>query len=982
MATAGLTYDQAWDDLLESLNFAESRLAEFAERRLLTETQWRAVQVAYEKRRKEWQEVRAAGGPLPKESGLHRNPFVESPLQREARYLESLERQVARLTRQGLFTLAQSHAMTANIAGRTAALKRQFSLQSIAFPADVSNASSAADAPNRPSNPESIIKAELVSETKARPVLPTPAAARRNLIEILLDPRSIQGLLALGGALMVVGLVLWLWVNEYFTSPIVALVLGVANAGVLLGGWAVLTKTRYHLAGRALTLLACFVMPLNLWYYHANNLMTLEGHLWVAAVLISALYAASAWVLRDEVFVYVFVAGVTMTGLLLLASLTPSPQHFFEIASPATLLVVLALACIHVERAFAEAEGPFSRERFGLAFFWSGQMLLASGLLLILGAQILGDWLYEPLFKHLYDALDARPSPIVGELRWLALALTSAGTYAYLYSDLVVRRRGIYTNIASFTFVWTFLMLIEFLGLATGVDAIIAVLAVTGLIASLLHGKLVAQQGALKNLSWLGILLQLAAVGLGLLMYARAISFDLKSVWQTETPGFGYVGAMLLTAVSCRAGALLYQHTQPRLSVTFHFATAAATMMAVASMLAAMGLETWREHAPILALLPIAYLIAAQFYRGRPAEQALVWVSQAAAAVMIISSLASTVEGTTRLVEGQRLNLVLALFFGEMAFYYGLMASWRRWPIAVHLCAGMAAGAVWQLLTYAGAAAEVYTLVFAIAGLALLLCYRFAVGERFGPAMANALFESANTLLSITFIAAAMMGLSRLLTREIQWGYVGLCLILATISLVAVVLVQQAAWRRWYVVTAVGHAVLMSLALAAVSDLTRMQKVEVVSVLAGLVLLTSGHIGWYRERQQENDLATVGMWLGSLMVLVPLALATTVDRGRNDFILLNELGFLAAAVLLLSSGFVLQLKSTAMTGAFFTFVYFATLLIFVPWSRLNAVAVMVAGGGALVFGAGLVLSLFRDRLLALPDRIKRREGLFRVLNWR
>jgi hypothetical protein len=34
------------------------------------------------------------------------------------------------------------------------------------------------------------------------------------------------------------------------------------------------------------------------------------------------------------------------------------------------------------------------------------------------------------------------------------------------------------------------------------------------------------------------------------------------------------------------------------------------------------------------------------------------------------------------------------------------------------------------------------------------------------------------------------------------------------------------------------------------------------------------------------------------------------------------------------------------------------------------------------FGAGLLLSLYRDRLLALPEWIKRREGVFRVLTWR
>ena len=87
----------------------------------------------------------------------------------------------------------------------------------------------------------------------------------------------------------------------------------------------------------------------------------------------------AALVLRDEVFVYVFVAGVTLTGLLLLADLPPSPEKFWEIASPATMLVLMGVLAIHVERAFPTKEGPFSRGGFGLAFFWSGHVLLATG---------------------------------------------------------------------------------------------------------------------------------------------------------------------------------------------------------------------------------------------------------------------------------------------------------------------------------------------------------------------------------------------------------------------------------------------------------------------------------------------------------------------------------------------------------------------------------------------------------------------------
>ena len=35
-----------------------------------------------------------------------------------------------------------------------------------------------------------------------------------------------------------------------------------------------------------------------------------------------------------------------------------------------------------------------------------------------------------------------------------------------------------------------------------------------------------------------------------------------------------------------------------------------------------------------------------------------------------------------------------------------------------------------------------------------------------------------------------------------------------------------------------------------------------------------------------------------------------------------------------------------------------------------------------LFGSGLVLSIYRDKLLSLPDQIRRREGIFRIFDWR
>ena len=112
-------------------------------------------------------------------------------------------------------------------------------------------------------------------------------------------------------------------------------------------------------------------------------------------------------------------------------------------------------------------------------------------------------------------------------------------------------------------------------------DALIAVLALTALAVNVLASHASSAIAATpKRFPSSALLLPLLAVALGLLVYVRALSPDLKSVWQvgSRRPG-RYVGAMLLTAISCRVGAYLYRQSQPRLAAVYFFATAAATLV-------------------------------------------------------------------------------------------------------------------------------------------------------------------------------------------------------------------------------------------------------------------------------------------------------------------------------------------------------------------------------------------------------------------
>jgi hypothetical protein len=57
------------------------------------------------------------------------------------------------------------------------------------------------------------------------------------------------------------------------------------------------------------------------------------------------------------------------------------------------------------------------------------------------------------------------------------------------------------------------------------------------------------------------------------------------------------------------------------------------------------------------------------------------------------------------------------------------------------------------------------------------------------------------------------------------------------------------------------------------------------------------------------------------------------------------------------------------------------LLIRLP-DQLQTTAIYMMAGGGTFFAIAVLLSIYRDRLLALPQKVKAGEGVFEVLNWR
>ncbi len=965
--------EAAWDDLFQAQEFVERRVEEWSAKGLIDAGRLARVKEFFANRRLNLEASRREGRPCPGEgNGLPRPRAGEPAAARSLRYWGFLAEAVRRLRKEGLIGMSTGHALLDEIDGHADALRRRIELDDLpaVIPVLVEEEGKAPPPPPPPRRYLPLVP-ELADEEARRP--PEPPVPSRPLIEVLLDPRNIQYLLVLGGALMVVGLVILLYINGVFEDTrVVASLLAAGTAATLALGWWLLKGTAHHTAGQAVTLLACLVMPLNLWYLHSNGLITIQGELWLPALVAVALYAASAWVLQDETFVYVLVLGVAGAGLLMIAK----AGQFWEVVAPASLLVVLGLLCIHTERAFPdEKEGAFTRRRFGLAFFWGGHVALAAGLLLVLGAFVTGKWLY-PIFEHLYKQAGVGPSSIVGENHWVALTLVLAATYAYVYSDLVVRHVGHYVHAAALMFLWAAVLVIEELQIKLGAEALIAVLAGLGLAVNLLQETTLKGTRYTRSFPVVGLLLPLAALAVGLWLFGQIVGVLPSDGGLVVT--WGYVVAMAVTIVSCRVGAHLYRESADGLADLYFIATAAATLVGAASLLAVLEVKTWEVSAHLLILIPIAYVVAAALYRGGPSAPPLVRAAHLAALVLLLLAVPRMFFSVTHMAEPS-LRLWLALLFAEALVFYALASRLHGHGWAVLPATALGCGVVWQLGLYAELQPELYTLAFAGLGLALLVGYRL---EAYSDAATETAFNAGNGLLSLSFVAAALMALSRLAADQATPFYAGLCLALTVAALAALALVRERHWRRWYVVASIGQALLAFLVLTLASGLTPAQKWRIFASVAGVVVLIAAHVGHSREGERQDDLVGLGLLLGSLLVGVPQLLAGVAGRIDGRPLWYDEMAFLAAAVVLLSAGFMMQIKATTLVGAFLTAAYVLTLLIFVPWSQMNAIALTMTIGGGVLFGLGLVLSVFRDRLLALPERIKKREGVFRVLGWR
>ena len=247
--------------------------------------------------------------------------------------------------------------------------------------------------------------------------------------------------------------------------------------------------------------------------------------------------------------------------------------------------------------------------------------------------------------------------------------------------------------------------------------------------------------------------------------------------------------------------------------------------------------------------------------------------------------------------------------------------------------------------------------------------------------------QSGNAILSVALLAAFFQGLARLATEATEWRAVLALLVTVVASVAAACVVPKGGWRRLYATAAVALLGVLFLMLHELINLSGWQLLEIFCVAVGILAVAAGYVGRFREKtDQENEMITLGLWLGSLLATVPLLIAVVYYRFSDaEVSLVDEIALLAVTVLLLLTGVSWQIKSTTVLGGGMLLLYLVILLSALGWEHRQEewiLGVFVLGIGVVIFSGALVLSVYRQRLLELPDRIASREGLFRIMNWR
>jgi len=250
-------------------------------------------------------------------------------------------------------------------------------------------------------------------------------------------------------------------------------------------------------------------------------------------------------------------------------------------------------------------------------------------------------------------------------------------------------------------------------------------------------------------------------------------------------------------------------------------------------------------------------------------------------------------------------------------------------------------------------------------------------------------FQSGNAILVMSLLSGFFQGVVSLIQGSSAWTEDLVLLLVTAISGIATFNIPQGnAWRRIYSSAAVvlGALLLLTFTQEWLQQLSSGERIEVLCVVGGLLLLISGYVGRFREPDGEtHEVVSAQLLMGSLFASLPILAAVVYHRCWGDGIsLIDELAVITVGTLMLVTGFSWQTRSPVIVGGGCLTLYLIMLVTDLARraEEMMGVAVFMTIIGGLVFVIGIVLSSYREWFLLLPEKLSRREGIFRVISWR
>ena len=852
---------------------------------------------------------------------------------------------------------------------------------------------------------DEIVEAELMPDELMPDELPAddrtksgePETTRKALIEQVLSPYAMQWMMICGGGVLILGFVIWLWSVGIFENPIVvASLVGAATIGTLAAGVAMVRLTRYQLAGRGVAMLGSIALPLNLWLYDAQGLVTLAdgGHLWIPAALCCLIYAGVARVLKDSTFVYALVGGVVMTGMLFLADETVG--RFWTLTPPVTFLVVIGWISTFAERLFNDDDGDFSRKNFGLAFQRSGLLVVTSGLALLFGNHVIL-WINWCLGDPVWSLVSSQPQKIWA-LGIIASSMIGFGLQA------VAKQSRVY-QVATITLLgWLVFVVLDVLSITISVSHLAIAVAVLTIVGNVVLAMLQAGKAGAK-LTTLGQAItktvdDYSLVATCVISLLALGQFFVQFQHPTGTVFFGPLGWVAVFQIlsaglaACAFGVRTLITSQGKDSETTRLMIGAGPALITAGLLTAIDIQSLVsvQVAMGLALVLPALVAAATIFAKKPiVKDAL----QLMAGVFMTAHLAirGLVDLNAAVDEFHVFDLPAlqwsAVLFVSATVYWMISAGKARSASRTmsYLCSTFAVALAGHHFGFAFG----FCLVLApmIVGTAMRVYEALAQVGKLSSADVNdgSLSLTANSLVLGSGVGGVLMALSHWLSSDATGALMLVMIVqLACLTLTSLLTTNQA-WRtgfRALIVATVGACICV---FDGWLDMHGWQRLELCSLLGGSILLVLGHMTWMREDGQTDDVASASLLTGSLLVAAPLAVGLLVYRlglaSDPNWMQFHEMTAIVAALTLFGTGVLARLRATTISGAGLLGVYLLSLLTLIRLpDQLQNVSVMMMVGGGVLFVAALLMSIYRDRLMSLPKRIREGKGVYQILKWR